>query len=71
MRELLQTSDVVLISALRATLAAREIELFEFDGPIADTFAGFSVYPRRLFVRDEDHAAAESIAREMAPEEFT
>ena len=70
MRELLQTSNIVLVSALRATLSARGIELFEFDGPISDMMAGFSGVPRRLFVADEDYEPAARLAREMCPEEF-
>ena len=70
MKQVLETNDIVLISALRATLAARGIELFEFDGPVADLMAGFPGFPRRLFVADEDYEPASAIAREMFPHEF-
>lgn len=69
MKELLRTPNLVLISALKASLADRGIEVFEFDGPIADTMAGFHDFPRRLFVHDEDLAAARRIAVEICPEE--
>ncbi|MCB2109173.1 MAG: DUF2007 domain-containing protein [Rhodobacteraceae bacterium] len=70
MRELVRTSNLVLISALKANLAARGIESFEFDGPIADTLAGFSDFPRRLFVRDDEWEAAADVARHLCPEEL-
>jgi len=70
MKELLRTSNIVLISALKANLAGRGIEVFEFDGPIADTMAGFYDFPRRLFVREEDHDAARRLAMDLCPEEL-
>lgn len=70
MKELLRTSNLVLISALKANLAGRGIEVFEFDGPIADAMAGFSDFPRRLFVHEEDLDAARRLARELCPEEL-
>jgi hypothetical protein len=70
MKELLQTSDIVLISALRASLAARGIELFEFDAPIAGLLPGIANFPRRLYVCDEDYEPALRLARDMCPEEI-
>jgi hypothetical protein len=70
MKELIRTPNTVLLSALKAALAAEDIEAFEFDGPIADTLAGFSDFPRRVFVHDDDYVAARAIVRHLAPEEL-
>lgn len=69
MKELIRTPNIVVISALKASLAAADIEAFEFDGPIADTLAGFADFPRRLFVREEDYPAARAIMVDLCPEE--
>ncbi|MDX2142804.1 MAG: DUF2007 domain-containing protein [Rhodospirillaceae bacterium] len=70
MKELMRTPNVVLISVMKATLAAEGIETIEMDGPIADTLVGFSDFPRRLFVDEDDYAAAREIMRQLAPEEI-
>jgi hypothetical protein len=70
MKELIRTPNFVLISAMKATLAAEGIATFELDGPIADTLVGFSDFPRRLLVREDDYAAARAIMRHLAPEEI-
>ncbi len=69
MKELISTPNIVLISALQATLRAEGIEAIEFDGPIADTLVGFADFPRRLFVHDDDYAEARAIMVEFCPEE--
>jgi hypothetical protein len=69
MKELIRTPNVVVISALRATLKADGIEVFEFDGPIADTMVGVAEFPRRLFVHEDDYDAARAIMIELCPEE--
>lgn len=69
MKELIRTPNIVVISALQATLRAEGIEAVEFDGPIADTLAGFSDFPRRLFVHDDDYDVARGIMMELCPEE--
>jgi hypothetical protein len=69
MRELIRTPNIVVISALQATLRSEGIEAFEFDGPIADTLSGFVDFPRRLFVDDDDYDAARAIMIELCPEE--
>jgi hypothetical protein len=65
MVELMRTGDPVLLSALKAALAGERIEVFEFDGPLADLHMGF---PRRLMVRDEDLMAAREVVRAICPE---
>ena len=70
MKELLRTPNLALISALKANLAGRGIEVFEFDGLIADAMAGFNDFPRRLFVHEEDFDAARRVAVAICPEEI-
>jgi hypothetical protein len=67
MVELIRISEPVLISALKAALAGARIEVFEFDGPIADIYptAGF---PRRLMVHDDDLEAARELIAALWPE---
>ncbi len=69
MKELIRTPNIVLISALKANLSAEGIEAVEFDGPIADLLAGFSDFPRRLFVHEDDYDAARAIMIALCPEE--
>ena len=69
MKELIRTPNIVVISALQANLSAEGIEAIEFDGPIADLLAGFSDFPRRLFVHEEDYDAARAIMIALCPEE--
>lgn len=69
MKELLRTPNIVVISALQAMLSAEGIDAVEFDGPIADTLAGFCDFPRRLFVREDDYDAARAVMVVFCPEE--
>ncbi len=68
MIELLRSENPVLISALKAALADVRIQVYEFDGAWADTYAGLT--PRRLMVAEEDLGKARSVAREICPEEL-
>lgn len=68
MKELLRSTDIVLISALKAALSAEGIEVFEFDGDIASTYAGIDSFPRRLMVLAEDYDPAVEVARAVCPD---
>jgi hypothetical protein len=68
MKELLRTTDIVVISALKAALSAEGIEAFEFDGDIASIYAGIDSFPRRLMVRTEDFDPAAEVARALCPD---
>ncbi|MEQ8507458.1 MAG: DUF2007 domain-containing protein [Rhodospirillaceae bacterium] len=68
MKELLRSNNIVAISALKAALSAEGIEVFEFDGDIASTYAGIDTFPRRLMVRTEDLAAAAEVALAICPD---
>ena len=70
MIELIRTNDLVLISALKAALAAEGLDFFEFDGPVASAYGGIDSIPRRLMVTAESFDAAEEIARVLCPEYF-
>ena len=61
METLLETNDLVLISAVTAALKAEGIEVIEFDGPIAGLYAG--IIPRRLMVAREDAFMARDILK--------
>ena len=68
MKELLRSNNIVALSALKAALSAEGIEVFEFDGDIASTYAGIDTFPRRLMVRAEDLAAAAEVALAICPD---
>jgi len=70
MKELIRTPNIVVISALQAALKAEGIEVFEFDGPIADVLAGVGDFPRRLFVHEDDYDDARAIMVDLCPEEI-
>ncbi len=69
MKELIRTPNIIAISALKAALMGEEIEVFEFDGPIADAWAGLDEFPRRLFVHEDDYRRARTIMIEVCPDE--
>ena len=66
MRELLQTNDIALLSALKAALAGEDIPCVEFDDQLAGLYGG--VFERRLMVDDDDLKAAREILRALSPE---
>lgn len=68
MKEVLRSTNLVVLSALKAALTAEGIEVFEFDGDIASTYAGIDSFPRRLMVRAEDLESAAAVARAICPE---
>ncbi|NKB43384.1 MAG: DUF2007 domain-containing protein [Alphaproteobacteria bacterium] len=70
MKELMRTTDIVVISALKAALSAEGIEVIEFDGDIASTYGGIDSFPRRLMVRAEDYDPAAEVARAICPDYF-
>jgi len=61
MEMLLETNDLVLISAVTAALKAEGIEVIEFDGAIAGLYGG--IFPRRLMVAREDAFIARDILK--------
>ena len=69
MIELMRTDNPVLLSAVKAALAAMRIEVFEFDGPVADLYVGY-FFPRRLMVHEDDLDAARDVLAELEPDEL-
>jgi len=58
MREIVRTTDPVLISAIEALFAGADIGLFVADGAISMLEGAIGAFPRRLLVVDEDEARA-------------
>jgi hypothetical protein len=71
MKELIRTPNIVALSALKAALVEAAIDVFEFDGPVADVLGGIGDFHRRLFVHDDDYAQARQIAMDVCPDEMT
>jgi len=69
MVELMRSSDPVLLSAVKAALAAERIGVFEFDGPVADLYVS-AFFPRRLMVHEDDLDAARDVVAEISPHEL-
>lgn len=65
MRELLQTNDLALLSALKAALASERIACVEFDDHLAGLYGG--IFQRRLMVDDDDLEAAIEVLRAFSP----
>jgi hypothetical protein len=65
MIELVRSSNLVMLSALEATLAAEGIEVFEMDRFISALEGGIGAFPRRMMVADEDADAARIILAEF------
>ena len=69
MRELLQTNDLALLSALKAALASERIPCVEFDDHFAGLYGG--IFQRRLMVDDDDLEAAKEVLRSFSPSDVT
>lgn len=68
MIEIYRTSDIVLLSFLRALLADAGIESVVFDSHIAAIEARIGAFPCRLMVAAEDGDAARGVLRESGYE---
>lgn len=64
MKELVRTTDWVLISRLSALLEAEGIAIFRFDSHISAAEGMIGVFPQRLAVADDDAAQARRLIRE-------
>ena len=58
MQELLRSTDITLIAYAQAILKDAEIAFFELDTNTSVLEGSLGILPRRLMVREEDHAAA-------------
>jgi hypothetical protein len=64
MKELLRTTDPVLISAIEATLAAAGMDCAIFDGNMSVLEGSVGALPRRIMVDDTVLARARAVLRE-------
>ncbi|MSO73111.1 MAG: hypothetical protein EXQ84_05815 [Rhodospirillaceae bacterium] len=69
MRELLQSHDLVLLSAVKAALAGAAIPCVEFDAHMADLYG--NVFARRIMVDDDDLRVAQAIVKALSPEQIS
>ncbi len=61
MKELLRTTDPVLISAVEALLGGEGIRVMVFDGNMSILEGSLGVLPRRIMVEDASLAAARKL----------
>lgn len=58
MKELLRSTDPTIIAFATALLQGEDIACFEMDVNMSILEGGIGIFPRRLMVRESDHAAA-------------
>ena len=58
MKELLRSTDPTIIAFATALLQGEDIACFEMDVNMSILEGGIGIFPRRLMVREDDHAAA-------------
>lgn len=58
MKELLRSTDPTIIAFASALLQGEDIACFQMDVNMSILEGGIGIFPRRLMVRDDDHAAA-------------
>ncbi|MEM6888393.1 MAG: DUF2007 domain-containing protein [Pseudomonadota bacterium] len=61
MKELLRSTDPTIIAFATALLQGEDIDCFELDVNMSILEGSIGIFPRRLMVRDEDHAEAERV----------
>ena len=61
MKELLRTPDMTIIAFAQALLRGEDIACFEMDVNMSVLEGGIGIFPRRLMVHPDDHAAAERV----------
>lgn len=64
MRELLRTTDPLIIARAADLLEAEGIPCFELDRHMSVLEGSLGILPRRLMVADRDHFLASAILRE-------
>ncbi len=58
MKELLRSTDPTIIAFATALLRGEDIDCFELDVNMSILEGSIGIFPRRLMVRTDDHAAA-------------
>lgn len=64
MKELLRTTDMTIIAFAQALLEGEDIASFAMDVNMSVLEGGIGIFPRRLMVHPNDHAAAERVMRD-------
>ena len=64
MQELLRSTDITIIAFATALLRGEDIACFEQDVNMSVLEGGIGIFPRRLMVHPNDHAAAVEILRD-------
>ena len=64
MKELLRSTDPTIIAFATALLEGEDIDCFQMDVNMSILEGGIGVFPRRLMVREDDHAAALRVMRD-------
>ena len=64
MKELLRTTDPTVIAFATALLDGEGIDCFELDVNMSILDGSLGILPRRLMVREQDHARAERAMRD-------
>ncbi|MDC0135063.1 DUF2007 domain-containing protein [Sulfitobacter sp.] len=58
MKELLSSTDPTIIAFAQALLQGESIDCFQMDVNMSILEGGIGIFPRRLMVHEDDHAAA-------------
>lgn len=64
MKELLRSTDPTIMAFAQALLQGEDIDCFLMDVNMSILEGGIGIFPRRLMVRDDDHAAALIVMRD-------
>ncbi|MQY42360.1 DUF2007 domain-containing protein [Epibacterium sp. SM1969] len=64
MKELLRSTDPTIIAFASALLEGEDIDCFQMDVNMSVLEGGIGIFPRRLMVHPDDHAAAERVMRD-------
>ena len=58
MKELLRSTDPTIMAFAQALLQGQNIDCFQMDVNMSILEGGIGIFPRRLMVHEDDHAAA-------------
>ncbi len=58
MKELLRSTDPTIMAFAQALLQGEDIDCFQMDVNMSILEGGIGIFPRRLMVHEDDHAAA-------------
>ena len=64
MKELLRSPDMTIIAFATALLQGEDIDCFQMDVNMSVLEGGIGIFPRRLMVHPDNHAAAVRVMRD-------